>query len=104
MINLDLSFRLFQDIDAITRDRMEHSGYPMDFRAEHRMQPRIIFYYGRGGPGVFRLDPNRSQYLRPRSSVRPNWFSGEETARELCGTWQSLAYLAKEIQIPVVDA
>lgn len=104
MISLDFSFRFIQDIDATARDRMEHSGYPMDFRAERGVQSRIILYHGCGGPGVFRLDPDRSQHLRLRLSVRPNWFSGDETARELRGAWQGLAYLAKEIQVPVVDA
>lgn len=83
---------------------MEHSGYFMDFRAERGVRSRIVLHHRRGSPGVFRLDPDRPQHLRPRPGVRPDRFPGEEAAREFRGARQGLAHLAKEIQVPVVDA
>lgn len=83
---------------------MERFGQPVDFRAERGMRPRVLFHHRRAGSGALRLDPDRSQHLRPRFGVRPDRFSGEEKSGELGGARQALAPLDATIQVPVVDA
>lgn len=83
---------------------MEHSGHPVDFRAKCGMQSRVVLHHRRGGPGVFRLDPDRAQHFRPCPGVRPDRLSGEKAAGQFRGARQGLAHLATEIQVPMVDA